>query len=218
MLDFLNLFINLDQNLLEVINQYGILIYPLLFFIIFFETGLVIMPFLPGDSLLFVAGAIASTGSINIFLIFVLMSIAAILGDSVNYYIGKYVGKRVISNKYKKSLERTEKFYKKHGGKTIILARFVPIIRTFAPFVAGVAKMKYSRFLKFNIIGGILWVVLLASIGFFFGNLPFIKNHFSLVIVLIILISLIPVVVTYIQEKLKKRDNLFPKPQDIKTD
>jgi membrane-associated protein len=205
MLNFLNLFINLDKNILWVIQQYGILIYPFLFLIIFFETGLVITPFFPGDSLLFAAGAIAAAGSLNLFFIFIFMSIAAILGDSLNYFIGKYVGKKIVSKRYEKSLLRTEKFYKKHGGKTIILARFVPIIRTFAPFVAGVGKMKYSRFLTFNIIGGILWVIILTSLGFFFGNIPIIKNHFSLVVVIIVLISLIPVFIPYIEDKLKRK-------------
>lgn len=203
MLDFLNLFINLDKNILWVVQQYGILIYPFLFLIIFCETGLVIAPFFPGDSLLFAAGAIAATGSLKLILIFIFMSIAAILGDSVNYFIGKYVGKKIVSKRYEKYLERTERFYKKHGGKTIILARFVPIIRTFAPFIAGVGKMRYSRFLIFNIIGGILWVIILTSLGFFFGNIPFIKNHFSLVVVIIILVSLIPIFIPYLKNKLK---------------
>jgi len=204
MSNIFNLFINLDKNIIFIVQQYGLLIYPFLFLIIFCETGLVIFPFLPGDTLLFAAGTIASQGYINLYLIFILAIFAAILGDSLNYFIGKTFGRKIVPRRYNSYLIQTEKFYEKHGGKTIILARFIPLIRTFAPFVAGLGKMKYSRFIFFNIIGGILWVVSLTSLGFFFGNLPFIKNNFGLMIILIILISYLPIFISYLIKKLKK--------------
>jgi len=204
MSNIFNLFINLDKNIIFIVQQYGLLIYPFLFLIIFCETGLVIFPFLPGDTLLFAAGTIASQGYINLYLIFILAIFAAILGDSLNYFIGKTFGRKIVPRRYNSYLIQTEKFYEKHGGKTIILARFIPLIRTFAPFVAGLGKMKYSRFIFFNIIGGVLWVVSLTSLGFFFGNLPFIKNNFGLMIILIILISYLPIFISYLIKKLKR--------------
>jgi membrane-associated protein len=201
-LDFL---IHIDKNLLILIQNYGILIYPLLFLVLFAETGLVIIPFLPGDSLLFAAGVIASSGLINILLVFFIAVFAVILGDTVNYWIGNFIGERLINSRLikKEYLIRTQNFYNKNGGKTIILARFIPIIRTFAPFVAGIGKMKYSKFIGFNILGGILWTALFVFTGFFFGNIPFIKSNFSLVIFAIIALSLVPVVIEFFRGRIR---------------
>ncbi|VVB83164.1 SNARE associated Golgi protein [uncultured archaeon] len=202
-LDFL---MNIDKNLILIIQSYGFLIYPFLFLIIFVETGLVIMPFLPGDSLLFASGALASKGLMNVFLVFLIASSAAIIGDTINYWIGNLVGEKISQSRFvkKEQLIRTQKFYEKHGGKAIILARFVPIIRTFAPFIAGIGKMKYLKFLSFNVIGGILWTALFIFGGFFFGNIPLIEQNFSIAIFVIIFISLLPIVIEYIRNKRRK--------------
>lgn len=196
---------NIDKNLILIIQAYGFLIYPFLFLIIFVETGLVIMPFLPGDSLLFASGALASKGLMNVFLVFLIASSAAIIGDTVNYWIGNLVGEKISQSRFikKEQLIRTQKFYEKHGGKAIILARFIPIVRTFAPFIAGIGKMKYLKFLSFNIIGGILWTALFIFGGFFFGNLPLIEQNFSIAIFVIIGISLVPILIEYIRNKRK---------------
>jgi membrane-associated protein len=190
-----------------LIQNYGFLTYGIIFFIIFIETGLVIVPFLPGDSLLFAAGAFAALGELNIALIITLLAIAAILGDTINYSIGKYLGPKVF--KYENSfllnkeyLLKTEKFYERHGKKTIALARFIPIIRTFAPFVAGIGKMKYLDFFKYNVIGGIVWVTLFSLAGYFFGNIPFIKENFSLVIAAIIILSFLPIAYEFFKPSL----------------
>jgi len=198
-LSFIHIILNIDEYLLILIQNYGFLTYGIIFVIIFIETGLVIMPFLPGDSLLFAAGALAALGDLNIALIIFSLSIAAILGDTINYAIGKYLGPKFFKFDHsflfnKKYLEKTEKFYEKHGKKTIVLARFVPIIRTFAPFVAGIGNMKYFDFLKYNIIGGIVWVTLFSLAGYFFGNIQIVKDNFSLVILAIIVISFLPIV------------------------
>jgi membrane-associated protein len=192
-------FLHLDEHLNQVVTTYGVWTHLILFAIIFAETGLVVTPFLPGDSLLFAAGALAALGSLDLWLLVVLLIGAAILGDSVNYWVGAWIGPRAFSGNVrflrKDYLERTRAFYEKHGGKTIILARFVPIIRTFAPFVAGVGAMSYPRFIVYNIIGAVLWVGLFVPLGYFFGNMPTVKNNFSLVIFAIIGISVMPIAV-----------------------
>lgn len=200
----IDIFLHLDKNLIIAIHSYGILIYPLVFIIIFLETGLVVTPFLPGDSLIFAAGTLAGAGLMNLVALLLLLAFAAILGDTANYWIGRYIGTRILRGRYKSSLDKTQKFYEKHGGKTIIIARFMPFIRTFAPFVAGIGRMSYARFIIFNIIGGILWVSLFLFLGFFFGTLSFVKNNFSLVLIAIIIISLIPAAVEIIRSRLKK--------------
>lgn len=201
-----DLLLHLDQHLTVFLQHYGAWVYVLLFMIVFAETGLVVTPFLPGDSLLFVAGTLAAAGGMDIRLLIVLLTIAAIAGDTVNYWFGNYVGPRVFTSENsrflnRQHLERTHAFYERHGGKTIVIARFVPIIRTFAPFVAGVGKMPYPRFLAYNVIGGILWVVSLTLAGYYFGNLPFVKNNLTLVILGIIVLSIMPGVVEYLRQR-----------------
>jgi membrane-associated protein len=192
-----DLFLHLDTHLSAVITQYGFWTYGLLFVVIFIETGLVVVPFLPGDSLIFAAGTFASLGSLNIWLLFLLLAIAAVVGDTANYWIGHFLGDRAYQIKWikKEYLDRTHGFFDKYGNKTIFLARFIPIVRTFAPFVAGIGKMSYADFFSYNVLGGISWVALFSFAGYFFGNIPFIRDHFSLVVVAIVLISLIPMVV-----------------------
>ena len=192
----IDLFLHLDEHLANIINQYGVWTYAILFLIIFMETGFVVTPFLPGDSLLFAAGTFAALGSMNVWLLMLLLIIAAIAGDTVNYWIGHYLGERAYNIKWikKEYLDRTHAFFQKHGGKTIFLARFVPIVRTFAPFVAGMGKMSYGYFFSYNVFGGIVWVVLFTLLGFFFGNIPFVKANFELVIIAIILVSVVPAV------------------------
>ncbi len=200
--------LHIDKYFDILIQKYGIYIYLILFFVIFLETGLVIAPFLPGDSLLFIAGTFASKGAIDVFFLFFLLSTAAIIGDSLNYWIGKYIGKKLSHNKRlikKEYLDRTYSFYDKHGGKTIIIARFVPIIRTFAPFVAGLGRMNYTRFLSFNVVGGIIWVGLFIFGGYFFGQLTVVKNNLSKIIFLIILASVIPIIVEYLRNRGNKK-------------
>lgn len=193
--DFL---LHIDRYLSVIIQDFGAWSYLILFVVIFIETGLVVTPFLPGDSLLFAAGAFAALGAFNPILLFVLMAIAAVAGDTANYWIGHKIGPRVFSGEVKflkkEYLDKTQAFYDKHGGKTIFLARFIPIIRTFAPFVAGVGKMRYGYFISYNIIGGIVWTGLCTFVGYFFGNLPIVKENFSLVIVAIVIISVLPAV------------------------
>ena len=207
----IDIFVHLDRYLGDVIANYGGWTHLLLFLVIFAETGFVITPFLPGDSLLFAAGAFAASGHLNPWLLVGLLSLAAILGDTVNYWIGRKIGSRIMSRgsllgikvKYE-HVERTKAFYAKHGGKTIILARFFPIIRTFAPFVAGVGNMRYPTFFLYNIVGGVVWVNLFIWGGYFFGNLPVVKERFSLVILAIVVISFIPAVVELIRSRRKK--------------
>lgn len=192
----LQFFLHLDTSLQGVINQYGTVTYVILFLVIFAETGLVITPFLPGDSLLFAAGALASSTGLDPWLLFVVLGVAAVLGDGVNYSIGHAIGKRALTGEIpfvkKEYLDKTHAFYEKHGNKTIVLARFVPIVRTFAPFVAGVGRMTYRHFATYNIVGGIVWVGLLIGAGYFFGAIPFVKNNFELVIIAIIILSILP--------------------------
>jgi membrane-associated protein len=193
---FLDIFLHLDRHLLEVTREYGTFTNVILFVIVFCETGLVVTPFLPGDSLLFTAGAIASLGSLNVWVLFLLLSAAAILGDTANYWIGKKIGPRAFDGSVRflkqEHLRKTEAFYERHGKKTIILARFVPIVRTFAPFVAGVGSMSYRTFIAYNVIGGVAWVAICVFSGYFFGNIPVVKRNFSLVVLAIIGISVLP--------------------------
>ncbi len=202
LIDFI---LHIDIHLGQIIQNYDVATYAILFFIIFLETGLVFFPFLPGDSLLFVAGAFAALGSLNIFALLIFLIIAAIFGDTVNYWIGRFFGEKIVANPIipinQAHINKTNKFFKKHGGKTIVLARFVPIIRTFAPFVAGAGQMTYSRFIFYNVIGGIAWVSICVLTGYFFGNIPFIKQNFSIVILVIVLISIIPIVFEVVKHK-----------------
>jgi len=203
LIDFI---IHIDKHLAEIIQSYGLLTYAILFLIIFVETGVVVMPLLPGDSLIFVAGAFAAQGLLNVAVLWLILVAAAIIGDSVNYWIGNSFGKVILRKKVIKEeyLEKTNKFYERHGGKTIIFARFVPIVRTIAPFVAGLGKMNYSRFLAYNVIGGLAWVTLFLFAGFFFGAIPIIKNNLSTVIFIIIFISILPPIIEYVREKRRK--------------
>lgn len=210
--EILDFFLHLDDVLGNIIKQYGTTTYVILFLIIFVETGLVIWPFLPGDSLLFAAGSFAAIGSLNIWWVIILLFIAAVLGDTLNYYIGKNMGLKVLKWKFRgkpivkqEYIDKTHEFYEKHGPKTIILARFVPIVRTFAPFVAGIGEMSYSKFISYNIIGGAIWVVSLSLLGFFFGQIPIIKNNFETVILGIILISVLPMVIELAKHQFQKK-------------
>ena len=204
--------LHIDVHLTELVAEYGVWVYAILFLIIFCETGLVVTPFLPGDSLLFVAGAIASIGSnhINVHLLVLLLIVAAILGDAVNYTIGKFFGEKLFSNPdskifKQKYLQKTHEFYEKHGGKTIILARFVPIVRTFAPFVAGMGNMSYKHFASYNVIGGVIWVTLFTYAGFFFGELEFVKKNLSILIFAIIFVSILPAVFEVLRNRRKSK-------------
>jgi len=203
----IDFFLHLDKYLAEIISAYGTWTYLILFFVIFMETGFVVTPFLPGDSLLFAAGTFASLGALNVWVLFILLSFAAILGDTVNYWIGHFIGEKAFSGNIrflkKEYLERTHEFYERHGGKTIILARFIPIIRTFAPFVAGVGEMSYGRFITYNGGGGIMWVGIFVFAGYFFGNIPFVRHNFSIVILAIIIISVLPGLYEFAKERLK---------------
>ncbi len=200
--------LHIDTHLGQIISTYGTVTYAIMFFVIFIETGLVFTPFLPGDSLLFAAGAFAALGSLNIFVLLGFMIIAAVLGDTCNYWIGHFFGERLIANPKvpikKEHIDKTKEFFDKYGGKTIVLARFVPIVRTFAPFVAGVGKMNYGKFISFNVIGGIAWVLLATLTGFFFGNITFVRNNFSIVILVIIVISVLPMVIEVVKGKTRK--------------
>lgn len=203
LLDFM---LHLDTHLAEIIQAYGSLTYAILFGIIFSETGLIVLPFLPGDSLLFAAGALSALGSLHFFGVLILFIAAAILGDSVNYWIGNLFGQKIVDNPKitfinQEHIDKTEAFYKKHGGKTILLARFIPIVRTFAPFVAGVGKMEYRTFFFYNVVGGVLWVTPFMGAGYFFGNLPAVKEHFTVVVLAIVAISVLPILIEYYKQR-----------------
>ena len=205
-LQFIDIFIHLDKYLTAIIQNYGTWTYLILFAIIFCETGLVVLPFLPGDSLIFAAGALAALGALDIKWLIILMCLAAVAGDTVNYWIGYWVGPRIFQKENvkllnKKHLMEAHAFYEKYGGITIILARFMPFVRTFAPFVAGIGTMSYWRFMSYNVVGGIAWINIFGWMGYFFGNLPYIKKNFSLVIIAIVVISVMPAVVEYLKRK-----------------
>ncbi len=201
--------LNIDTHLGEIIKQYGAFSYGILFAIIFAETGFVFTPFLPGDSLLFAAGAFAAIGSFNVVFLGALLWLGAFLGDTVNYWIGYFFGKKLIENPKipinQEHINKTQIFYEKYGGKTIVLARFVPIVRTFAPFVAGIGKMKYKNFIFYNAIGGLAWVFGFIFAGYFFGNIPQVKDNFSLVVFAIIIFSITPIITEFIKRKRKDR-------------
>lgn len=207
----LDFFLHIDVHLGQIISNYGFATYLILFVTIFVETGLVFVPFLPGDSLLFAAGAFAALGSLNIWLLLLLLTIAAVLGDTVNYWIGHFFGDQLVANPKvplkKEHIEETKRFFDKHGGKTIILARFVPIVRTFAPFVAGIGRMSYGQFISYNLIGGVTWVFVATLAGYFFGNIGFVKENFSLIVLAIVVISVLPMVVALLKKKPKEATN-----------
>ncbi len=210
-MELVDFILHIDEHLKLLIEQYDTWVYAILFAIIFIETGLVIMPFLPGDSLLFAVGMFAAQGSLDITLAIGLLLIAAVLGDACNYFIGKFVGERIVHFKLfgrkvvkQEYLDKTHAFYEKHGSKTIIIARFVPLVRTFAPFVAGVGNMKYRTFVTYNVVGAILWVVGISLAGYFLGNIPIIKDNFEKVVFLIIFISILPIITAFVKSKLGK--------------
>jgi membrane-associated protein len=208
----INIFLHLDQHLNIIIRDYGLWTYLILFLIIFCETGLVVTPFLPGDSLLFAAGAFAAGGALDMLWLFGLLSMAAVAGDTVNYWIGNLVGPKIFHQEKvrffkKENLTRTHEFYERHGGKTIIIARFIPIIRTFAPFVAGIGKMTYLHFISYNIIGGIAWIAIFILGGYYFGNLPMVKKNFTLVIMAIIFISILPGIYEVLRQRIHSSKN-----------
>lgn len=205
---FIDLFLHLDTHLSQLLQQYGIWTYLILFLIIFCETGFVVTPFLPGDSLLFACGTFAAKGDLHLSSLCTLLAIAAIGGDTVNYWIGAYIGPKAFSREdsrffKKRYLIRTHEFYEKYGGKTIILARFMPIIRTFAPFVAGIGRMSYGKFLSYNVIGGIAWILSFLLLGYFFGNIPVVKRNFTLVIIAIIILSVLPSIIEVLRHRKK---------------
>jgi membrane-associated protein len=206
LLQFLDILLHLDKHLAILVEQYGPWIYAILFFIIFAETGFVVTPFLPGDSLLFVAGALAALGGMDIVLLMATLTTAAVLGNQVNYHIGRFIGPKVFhweDSRFfnRKALDKTHAFYEKHGGKAIVISRFLPLFRTFVPFVAGVGEMSYARFTSFNVSGALLWVVSLCMVGFLFGNVPWIKQNLTLVIVGIIILSFMPVFIGWLQHR-----------------
>ncbi|MBN1052837.1 MULTISPECIES: DedA family protein [unclassified Clostridium] len=200
-----DIFIHMNKYIGMIINNYGMQTYLILFIVVFCETGLVVTPFLPGDSLIFAAATFAAMGALNIYILVILLIVAAILGDTVNYEIGRLFGNKLIKNNIVKKdhIEKTNKFYEKHGVKTIMFARFIPIVRTIAPFVAGIGKMNYKDFILFNVIGGNLWVMILSICGYFFGNIRFVRNNLSLILIGMIIISVLPAVIVFINEKRK---------------
>jgi membrane-associated protein len=210
---FWDLIVHLDQHLETFVKQHGAWVYALLFAIVFCETGLVVTPFLPGDSLLFVAGAVAALGGMDIVLVMVTLVAAALCGDNVNYWVGRWIGPRVFHFKESRwfnpaHLQRAHAFYEKHGGKTIILARFVPIVRTYVPFVAGIGAMPYMTYIAYCVAGALLWVVSLCTVGYFFGNIPMVKNNLTVVIIVIVLLSISPAIFAFIKSRLAKPEKL----------
>jgi len=205
---FIDFFLHIDKNLLMITHQYGAWSYAVLFVVLFLETGFVITPFLPGDSLLFAAGSLAALGSLHIWVLLAICVLAAFTGDTVNYWVGRLIGPQIFERESrfikKKHLDKAHAFYQKHGGFAIILSRFIPIVRTFAPFVAGISKMSYPTFLVYNVIGGTLWVLLFTLAGFFFGNVTFVRQHFEYVMVAIVLISVVPIAIEFAKEKFAK--------------
>lgn len=213
-MEFIEILLNLDQYLAFVVEEYGLWVYLILFLIIFSETGLVVTPFLPGDSLLFVVGAVASTGAMRIEIVLPLLFFAAVLGNLTNFQIGSYLGPKVFSKTKipflnRDSLEKTKKFYDKHGGKAIILSRFLPIFRTFVPFVAGIGKMNYITFFVFNIVGASLWVFAFTLTGYYFGNIPYVKNNFELIVIAILILSLLPILIKYTLSVLTRTEKVI---------
>ena len=209
LVDYFDFILHIDKHLLDIVNSYHTWTYLILALIIFCETGLVVTPLLPGDSLLFAAGALAGAGSLDIGVIITLLYLAAFAGDNTNYFIGNYIGPKVFDKNYKflkkKYLEKTQHFYDKHGGKTIIIARFMPIIRTFAPFVAGVGTMKYRRFIGFSLLGNFLWITSFSLAGYLFGNIEIVKRNFTLVIFVIIFISILPPIIAVLKQKMSNK-------------
>ncbi len=208
----LDILLNLDSHLLELSQQYGTWLYLILFLVVFAETGLVVTPFLPGDSLLFAVGSLCAIGALDLGVSMLLLFVAAVVGDAVNYHIGQWMGPSVFQREKsrffrKEYLDKTHAFYEKYGGKTIVIARFVPIVRTFAPFVAGIGAMTYAKFLTYNVVGALLWVISLTLAGYYFGNLPFVRENFSLVIFAIILISILPGVVEYFRHRSQRQSD-----------
>jgi membrane-associated protein len=207
---FIDIVLHLDAHLLALVQEYGVWIYAILFAIIFAETGLVIAPFLPGDSLLFVIGALCGMGSLELQIAMPLLILAAFMGDNTNYWVGRLLGLRLLNHASQKlikheHLEKTHAFYAKHGGKTVIFARFLPIIRTFAPFVAGIGTMNYRLYLMYSIIGGVSWIGSLTLAGYFFGNIPFIKNNLTLMVLGIVFVSFIPAILEFIKHRRRQR-------------
>jgi membrane-associated protein len=218
-INVVDLFLHLDKHLNYLVEGWGLWCYAIFFMIIFAETGLVVTPFLPGDSLLFAIGTLAVSGTLDVVQLFFILSLAAILGDSANYAVGKYFGAAILKREgkwfiKKEHIERTQHFYEKYGAKTIVLARFVPIVRTFAPFIAGIGKMHYPKFICYNVVGGVLWISIFIFGGFFFGNIPVIKRNFTLVILAIIIISVMPAAFEVVRNmrRSKKRDTTPPSP------
>ena len=222
-----DMIVHLDKHLVELANNWGLWTYLILFLVIFCETGLVVTPFLPGDSLLFVIGALSAGGQLNVFAIGFLLFIAAVIGDTVNYHLGYFFGPKAFNAKHNRFFKRehlmkTHEFYERHGGKTIIIARFIPIIRTFAPFVAGMGSMSYRRFICYNVVGAALWVAIIVSAGYFFGNIPIVKKNFTLVIMAIIVISIMPGVISFLKVKWENRRQVAknqaddPAPEELK--
>jgi len=203
--NIIDFILHVDTYLLTLIQTCGNYVYVILFLVIFMETGLVLTPFLPGDSLLFIAGTFAAAGVLNVYVLFFILALAAVLGDTANYWIGHFFGEKVFSRFIKREhMDRTKSFFDRYGKSTIVIARFVPIVRTLAPFIAGVGRMNYFAFISYNIIGGVTWVALFVFAGFFFGNIPLVKNNLKIFVILIILISLIPMLLEYIKHKRKK--------------